>query len=172
MNIQEITDTIQLQAALFLPKIIISIVVVIAFWILSRILKKIIMRFGQKRSLNKDVLNLIAKTIHVILIIMGIISALGTLGIDVSAIVAGLGLTGFALGFALKDAISNILAGSLILIYRPFNRNDTIKVANNEGVVDEIDLRYTTLKAEDGKKILIPNATLLTNVVVVIKEGG
>jgi len=170
MDTQEIINIIQLQAALYLPKIIMSIVVVIAFWILSRILKKIIMRFGQKRSLNKDVLNLIAKTIHVILIIMGIISALGTLGIDISAIVAGLGLTGFALGFALKDAISNILAGSLILIYRPFNRNDTIKVGNNEGVVDEIDLRYTTLKAE-GKKILIPNATLLTNVVVVIKEG-
>lgn len=101
---------------------------------------------------------------------MDIISALGTPGIDVSAIVTGLGLTGFALGFALKDAISNILAGSLILIYRPFNRNDTIKVANNEGVVEEIDLRYTTLKAE-GKKILIPNATLLTNIVIVIKEG-
>ncbi|MBN4051409.1 mechanosensitive ion channel [bacterium AH-315-M05] len=170
MNIDEITDAIQLQATLYLPKIIMSIVVVIAFLILSRILKKIIMRFGQKRSFNKDVLNLIAKTLHVILLIMGIISALGTLGIDVSAIVAGLGLTGFALGFALKDAISNILAGSLILIYRPFNRNDTIKVSNNEGVVEEIDLRYTTLKAE-GKKILIPNATLLTNVVIVIKEG-
>jgi len=171
MNIQEITDTIELQAALYLPKIIMSIVVVIAFWGLSRILKKIILRFGEKRSFNKDVLNLIAKTLHVILLIMGIISALGTLGIDVSAIVAGLGLTGFALGFALKDAISNILAGSLILIYRPFNRYDTIKVANNEGVVEEIDLRYTTLKAEDNKKVLIPNATLLTNVVVVSKEG-
>ena len=171
MNIQEITDTIQLQATLFLPKIIMSIVVLIAFWILSRILKKMILRFGEKRSLNKDVLNLIAKTLHVILIIMGIISALGTLGIDVSPIVAGLGLTGFALGFALKDAISNILAGTLILIYRPFNRNDTIKVSNNERVVEEIDLRYTTLKA-DGKKILIPNATLLTNIVIVIKEGG
>jgi len=170
MNIDQITDTIQLQAALFLPKIIMSIVVVIAFLIISRILRKVILRIGEKRSFNKDVLTLIAKTIHVILLIMGIISALGTLGIDVSAIVAGLGLTGFALGFALKDAISNILAGSLILIYRPFNRNDTIKVANNEGVVEEIDLRYTTLKAE-GKKILIPNATLLTNVVVVIKEG-
>ena len=170
MNIDQITDTIQLQAALFLPKIIMSIVVLIGFWILSRILKKMILRFGEKRSLNKDVLNLIAKTLHVILIIMGIISALGTLGIDVSPIVAGLGLTGFALGFALKDAISNILAGTLILIYRPFNRNDTIKVSNNEGVVEEIDLRYTTLRAE-GKKILIPNATLLTNIVVVIKEG-
>ena len=170
MRIEEVIDTIQLQAALYLPKIIISIVVVIAFWILSRILKKIILRIGERRSFNKDVLNLITKTLHVILLIMGIISALGTLGIDVSAIVAGLGLTGFALGFALKDAISNILAGSLILIYRPFNRHDTIKVANNEGVVEEIDLRYTTLKAED-KKILIPNATLLTNVVIVSKEG-
>jgi len=80
----------------------------------------------------------------------------------VSAIVTGLGLTGFALGFAFRDSLSNILAGVLIVMYQPFHRNDHIAVAGFEGTVDGIDLRYTTLTAED-KKLLIPNSLLLNN---------
>jgi len=84
-----------------------------------------------------------------------------TLGVNVSALVAGLGLTGFALGYALKDSISNLLAGILILIYRPFGINNKVKVDKNEGTVTHIDLRYTTLENETGK-ILIPNSKLFT----------
>jgi small-conductance mechanosensitive channel len=86
------------------------------------------------------------------------------MGVNVSALVASLGLTGFALGFALKDALSNLLAGALILIYQPFRCGDTIKVAGCEGEVTEINLRYTILRG-DGKTHLIPNATLYTNTV-------
>jgi small-conductance mechanosensitive channel len=98
---------------------------------------------------------------------MGVITALGTAGVNVSALVAGLGLTGFALGFALRDALSNLLAGILILIYRPFKRHDRISVAGFEGIVIETDLRYTTLQGED-KRILIPNATLFTHSIVLL----
>ena len=76
------------------------------------------------------------------------------MGINVSALVAGLGLTGFALGFALKDTISNLLSGVLILLYRPFKIGNTIKVSGYEGDVVSIDLRYTELNSE-GNKILI-----------------
>jgi len=101
------------------------------------------------------------------LIVFGAVTALGTLGINVSALVAGLGLVGFALGFALMDIISNLLAWTLILIYRPFQHNDHISVAGFEGIVTEIDLRYITLQAE-GKKILIPNSKLFTNAISVL----
>ena len=84
------------------------------------------------------------------------------MGINVSALVAGLGLTGFAVGFALKDVLSNFLAGVLILLYRPFRLNHYIAVAGSEGIVTEIDLRYTTLQKE-RQKFLIPNSVLFTN---------
>ena len=60
--------------------------------------------------------------------------SLGTLGINVSALVAGLGLTGFALGFAFRDALSNVLAGVMILLYHPFHRGDC---ANITGLSEE-----------------------------------
>ena len=66
----------------------------------------------------------------------GLVTALGTLGVDVSALVAGLGLTGFALGFAVKDTISNILAGVLLLVYRPFSKKDYVE--------DSMDLDATS----------------------------
>jgi small-conductance mechanosensitive channel len=81
----------------------------------------------------------------------------------VSALVAGLGLTGFALGFALRDVISNTLAGVLVLLYKPFRRGDRISVAGSEGVVSQIDLRYTTLVVDEETRVLVPNSTLFTN---------
>ena len=98
----------------------------------------------------------------VTMITIGIVSALGIIGIDVTALMAGLGLTGFILGFALKDALSNLLAGMLLLIYHPFKLGDKLMVAGFEGHVVAIDLRYTTLD-NDGDKILVPNSMLFTN---------
>jgi small conductance mechanosensitive channel len=72
-------------------------------------------------------------------------------------------------GFALKDALSNTLAGVLILIYQPFRRGDCIIISGFDGTVDQIDLRYTTLSSE-GDRILIPNSTMFTNPIKVV--GG
>ena len=101
--------------------------------------------------------------------ILGVICALGTLGVDVTALVAGLGLAGFAVGFALKDVLSNVLSGVLLLYYRPFWIHDKIKVAGHDGIVVDIDLRYTTLETST-RVILVPNSTLFTNTVEIIDK--
>src|SRR5262249_46266918 len=99
----------------------------------------------------------------------GVVTALGTSGFNVSALVAGLGLSGFALGFALKDVLANVVAGALILSYRPFQTDDHVSVAGFEGLVAEIDMRYTTIQADDGR-ILVPNSTVMTSPVSVFKR--
>jgi len=80
-----------------------------------------------------------------------------------------LGLTGFALGFGLKDILANVVSGVLILLYRPFGIDDRIIVAGLEGVVSEIDLRYTTLEQEE-KTFLVPNSLLITNTITLLKH--
>ena len=105
------------------------------------------------------------------LIAVGLVTALGTLGLDVSAIVASLGLTGFAVSFALKDSISNLLSGMLILIYRPFKVGDTIKVKSFEGRVSTIDLRYTRLE-RDGEKILVPTSLLFPHPISILSGSA
>ena len=112
---------------LFLPRIGASLVVVLVFWLLSAIAGNLVARIGKRTRLAGDVISLLARAGKVALIIFGIVTALGTVGINISALVAGLGLTGFALGFALKDALSNMLAGVLILSYRPFRHGQRIE---------------------------------------------
>ena len=155
------------QATTFAPKLSVSLFIFLIFYVVALILPVIVRRVGRRKNLDQAVFNLIAQLVKAALIIFGAITALGTAGIDISALVAGLGLTGFALGFAFKDVLSNVLSGVLILIYRPFQKNDRISVAGFEGTVIQIDLRYTTLQAED-KKVLIPNSTLFTKPISVL----
>ena len=142
------------------------------FWLASVLLREFLGRLAEVGDFNTCfIFKLAGRVGAVTLIVFGAVTALGTVGINVSALVAGLGLTGFALGFALKDVLSNFLAGILILLYRPFELGDAITVAGFEGTVNEIDLRYTTLYGM-GKSYLIPNSSLLTNSISVTPCAG
>ena len=146
-----------------------GLIIILIFWLISLAVRKIILAFSKKcDESKKDVIILLSQITCFTLLIFGIITGLGTMGINISALVAGLGLTGFTLGFALKDSLSNILAGVLIVMYKPFQRNDLIGVTDSEGTLTEINLRYTTLQ-DDGQKILIPNSIILNNKII-IKE--
>jgi len=140
------------QIPILIPKIFAGIFVLLFFCLIGFITEKFTISIGQKAHLQKDIVNLLGRITRIALFLIGLVSALETIGVNVSALVASLGLTGFALGFALKDVLSIVLAGALILIYRPFQCGNVIKACGFEGVVSEIDLRYTTLKSE-GKKI-------------------
>ena len=154
------------KALLYSPRLMVSLLLLIVFWVAGAIAAKVIRGLGGMARLNEDVRNLIASIARISVLVIGVITALGTLGIDVTALVAGLGLTGFALSFAFKDIISNALAGILILVYEPFRRNDRISVTALEGIVAQIDMRYTTLQTTD-QQILIPNSNLFTNPIIV-----
>jgi small-conductance mechanosensitive channel len=154
---------------LFVPRLVVAIVILVIFWILARLLRRAAARYGRTKHLSPDVVNLLEQVSEVALLSFGVVTALGTVGINVEALVAGLGLVGFALGFALKDLLSNFLAGFLILMYNPFVRGDFIIVTGQEGLVTEINLRYTILQT-DERKVLIPNATLFSNPVAIRKQ--
>lgn len=156
-------------AAYWLPRLALALVIAAAFWLLARLAERALARVTGLARLNPLVAALLARGARLLLLGFGVVTALGTLGVNIAALVAGLGLTGFALGFALKDSISNVLAGVLLLIYRPFGINDRISVTNQEGTVVAIDLRYTTLEAE-ARRILIPNSVLFTTPIIVLKQ--
>ncbi|MFK5891997.1 MAG: mechanosensitive ion channel [Pseudomonadota bacterium] len=155
------------QTTLWAPKIIASIVILVIFFILAKIIQRIISSTAERLNFDGSLTSLFSRASSIMLIIIGFITALGTLGINVSALVAGLGLTGFAFGFALKDTISNLLSGILILLYRPFVKGNRISISGYEGFVVAIDLRYTELDSE-GNKVLIPNSKLFKEPITVI----
>ncbi len=154
----------------FLPRIGIALLIFLIFWIIGNLTQKIFFKFDGRLDAGKShVLKLVGSTIKILILIVGCITALGTIGINVNALIAGLGLSGFAVGFALKDALSNILSGALIMIYQPFRCGDTINVSGCSGKVAEINLRYTILEGEN-RNYLIPNSSLFTNNIEVMKK--
>jgi small conductance mechanosensitive channel len=155
------------ETTLWVPRVGGVVVIILVFFVLSKLIRGAITKGSERLKLDSHLTSLLARTSSITLIIFGFVTALGTLGINVSALVAGLGLTGFALGFALKDTLSNLLSGILILLYQPFKIGNTIKVSGYEGDVVSIDLRYTKLNSE-GNKILIPNSKLFTDPITVL----
>src|SRR5512133_1228513 len=113
LNFQELLTSF----FLFLPRLGAAVIIFLAFWIAARLLRSAVQRFGRTRHLSPDIINLMEQITETALIIFGAVSSLGALGINVGALIAGLGLVGFAVGFALKDLLSNFLAGFLILLY-------------------------------------------------------
>ncbi len=153
-----------------LESIISACVVMIGFWLASLLVKKVAEKFFAVRKIDETLSRFLIRVMRVSLIGLGVVTGLGTLGIDVSAIVAGLGLTGVAMGIALKDVVANAFSGIMLLVFRPFRHCDLIKVGEFEGVVCDIDLRYTHIKAQ-GRMIFIPNSHMFSNAVSVLEAS-
>lgn len=107
--------------------------------------------------------NLVKQLAYYMVWTTGIIVAVDALGFDPQTVLAGLGLTSLALGFALKDILSNFVSGIIILALRPFEIGDQIQVGETEGNVERIELRATQIRTYDGRAVLVPNAELFTS---------
>ncbi|ROR34898.1 mechanosensitive ion channel family protein [Inmirania thermothiophila] len=164
---ESLLDALRAGLGPFAWRAVLAAAVLLAFWVGAQVAASLLRRLAARLEPGRDeVVRLLAATAHAGILAVGAVSALGTAGIEVGALVAGLGLTGFALGFALRDALSNLLAGVLILFYRPFRPGDHVQVGAAEGLVRSIDLRYTILETE-GRRHLVPNSVLLTQVITV-----
>ena len=168
--IDKINDLFKIDLLLAVASFLEAIIIFICFYILSKVFKKVTTKIFLDRVENDSIINLISNTIKNIIIISGLITSISSLGIDISALVTGLGLTGFAMGFAFKDSLSNIISGVLILLYQPFKTQDYIAVDGIDGEVDSIDLRYTTIKSKE-KIHLIPNSTLLKKSITIVNKS-
>jgi small-conductance mechanosensitive channel len=162
------------KIAAALPAIGSGVMVMLAFLLAAWLLRMLIRRFVPESHPNAArLIGILVGTVFWSIVLLGVVCGLGTMGVDVGALIAGLGLGGLAIGLAVKDAVSNAVSGVLILIYRPFSYGSRISVAgvpNGEGKVVSIDLRYTTLENE-GNRTFVPNQTMFSNAVTVIHEA-
>jgi small-conductance mechanosensitive channel len=169
--VEELSREAWSQAVVWVPTVLVALGLVLLFSILSRAAHFAVLRLVQRTRAHGPLGELLASVARISLLGLGLVTALGTLGVNIMGIVAGLGLTGFALGFALKDSIANLLAGVLILLYRPFDVGDTIDVSGFAGKVITVNLRYTELDA-GAQLVLVPNSKLLTDPIRVTRQSG
>jgi len=166
MRLQSFWHAVCLQIAKAAPKVLVGVIILIVAGLIAIIVKYCIIRLGRRSKKHPYLYRLIGSTVKIVIFIIGLIVALGTMGINVTALVASLGLAGFAVGFALKDTLSNLLAGFMVLFYQPFRAGDYIVVGKVEGKVIDINLRYTVVKT-DSEQTYVPNSTILSSPVTV-----
>jgi small conductance mechanosensitive channel len=164
-------ENIYLSLGELIPHFI-SGILVLALFVVLRVIVYFVSKKLKSRAnkVQSQVITFIVKFVAIFIWVMAFIYVLGAWGINISALVASLGLASFAIGLALKDSISNALSGALILFYHPFRLHDRIKFADIEGTVIGINMRYITVKDMGDEKLkhLVPNSKLLSEKITIV----
>lgn len=141
------------------------IILIIGLWI-SNILAKVIAKMLHNPKLdNKAAAYFIASCLKVVFKLIVVVAAVARLGINIASITAALGAAGITVGLAMKDSLSNLASGVLILFNKPFGLGDFIEVDGNVGTVKDIELTYTKLATPDNKDIIIPNSKMIEGLI-------
>ena len=135
-----------------------ALVILLAGWLATKLIVAAVGKAAekgpQKNTLFANFIrNVTSKVCWSVLLVV----VLGKLGVNVAPIVAGLGVTGFILGFAFQESLGNLASGLMIAVNEPFKIGDYVIVAGNEGTVQKVDMMATVLTTGDNKKIIIPN---------------
>lgn len=153
---------------LMLPNLVAAVLIVVAFWLAARLVRKMIMGLMGRVSTHYQVNKLLATIGYVAVLAAGTFIALGVLELDkaVTSLLAGAGIIGLALGFAFQDIAANFISGILMSVRRPFGHGDIIKTNDFFGTVSDVNLRTTTLRTFQGQDVLIPNKEVFQNPLV------
>jgi small-conductance mechanosensitive channel len=149
----------------FIPKLIVAIIVFLVMLYVAGLAARAVKLAMEKRRVDPELAMLFYRLTRWSFIILGTIWALRLVDFNVTGFVAGLGIVGFTIGFALKDIAENFVAGILLLLQQPFDIGEAIEVAGYSGTVTDIQIRATTIRTWDGLLVVVPNADVYTNAI-------
>jgi small conductance mechanosensitive channel len=154
------------------PALIAAGVVLLATWLVGRLVFGATRRVLSRRSTAGHVDVFVARFVKGCAYVVGVVVALGVVGVNLTALTASLGLAGLTLGFALRDVLANSVSGVMLLLQRPFRIGDGISVSGIEGVVEDVRVRDTVVRMPDGRRAYIPNTTVFNDVVINTSDRG
>jgi len=148
-------------------KVLLFIIIVFGFRKLADFVQTIVQRSLEKSHLKLSELlrRMLVSIARNIIIVLGVLIALSQVGISLGPLLAGLGVIGFVVGFALQDSLSNFASGMMILMYRPFDVGDLIEAGGVSGKVSQMSLVNTTILTLDNQTIVVPNSKIWGDVV-------
>ena len=135
------------------------VILVIGIWI-AKLVRKAIGKALQKKNLDKTLTTFLVNLLYFLLLTVVVLASLGRLGIETTSFIAILGAAGLAVGLALQGSLANLASGVLLIIFRPFEVDDFVKIADEEGFVEKIHIFTTQIKTFDNRTIIIPNSTV------------
>jgi small conductance mechanosensitive channel len=172
MDMSQAWETVQEMLNGFieaLPMIGLAVSVFALFYLVARWIKPLVNRLTETAGLSPNAGLILGRLSRWLVIAVGLLVALN---IAVPSFTTGeliqlLGISSVAIGFAFHDILQNFLAGILLLLTEPFRIGDQINVGSFEGTVEDVQTRATTIRTYDGRRVVIPNASLFTESVTV-----
>lgn len=148
-------------------QLLLVLLILFASWKVAHVVEIIARRaLGSSRvNISQLLQRTIVSTARSIVLVLGLLIGLAQLGVSLGPVLAGLGIAGFVIGFALQDSLSNFASGMMILIYRPFDVGDVVEVAGVSGKVGHMSLVNTSVVTFDNQMLVIPNNQVWRNVI-------
>jgi len=166
-RIESAKDTLLTQGPNVIFKMLVFLSIVLAAWLLAQFVRGIVAALLHRESVQLHQLMeamLISLSFGIVFAV-GLIVALSTIGISLVPMLAGLGVAGIVVGFALQDTLSNFASGWMILIYRPYDVDDHVIAGGVEGTVKRMNLVSTTIATFDNQRLVIPNSKIWGDVI-------
>lgn len=143
------------------PKILIALAIFVIGRIVVGMLVSLLKKVMKKADMDATLTSFLSSIAKIFLLLVVIIAALESLGVNTTSMVAILGAAGLAIGLALQSSLSNFSSGVMLIIFRPFKSGDFIEAGGAVGVVEEIRIFNTLMKTVDNKSIIIPNSNIM-----------
>jgi small conductance mechanosensitive channel len=149
----------------FLPTLVVSLLIFILGIYLAGFISRMVHATMVRRRSDPEITLLVEQITRWTIFILGTVVALEQVGFDLTAFLAGLGILGFTVGFALQDVSKNFISGLLLLIEQPFDIGDVIEVGDYVGTVANVAIRATEIYTFDGQNVLIPNGDIFAGAI-------
>jgi small conductance mechanosensitive channel len=143
-------------------KLLGSVVILLLGMWLSRRLSKTLDRAFERAHMEATLRGFLRNIAYAAMLVIVIVAALQSLGVPTTSVMAVLGAAGLAIGLALKDSLSNIASGVMLIVQRPFHVGDFVQAAGLEGTVDQIRVFQTKLRTTDNRVVVVPNSLITT----------
>lgn len=163
---QEFWNSLPAMLSTYGLKIVTALlIIVIGRWI-AGFIRRGITKAMTRKQMDLTIISFTSTVAYALLFAFVIVASLGQLGVETSSIVAILGASALAIGLALQGSLSNLAAGVLLMVTRPFKAGDYVEAGGQAGSVEAISLLNTTLKSIDNKKIIVPNSSILSSPII------
>lgn len=149
-----------------LPSIIIAVLTLVLGFILAKAAAKLVVKGMRKRGMDPSVYRFVETIVKVMIMVVVVISALSSLGVNISSFIAALASVGVAIGLGLQNSVSQFASGIMIIFNKPFKKGDFVEIKGVSGSVSEINIMYTVLLSPDNKRIIMPNSDITSNHII------
>jgi small conductance mechanosensitive channel len=165
--VNNLKEVVRIKGPNFIFQLLLLLVIIYVFiklssWVKHLIEKAIDASGIQASRLAKRMITAVSGNL---VLVIGLLVALSQLGVSLGPVLAGLGIVGFIIGFALQDSLGNFASGVLILIYRPYDVGDMVEVSGVTGRVHQMSLVNTTILTLDNQTLIIPNNKIWQDVI-------